>query len=414
MKGILVIIDGMGDLPHAQLQGKTPLEAADIPNMNFLATRGEMGLLYPVRPGFIPESDEALASLFGNNLNFGIRGQLEALGSEIKLSRGDLALRANFATIDSIKDGNILDRRSGRTLTTKEAEILARDLNNRVKISCNFLFKPTIQHKGVLVFKGGFSENVLGNDATYVQGKSQSITKARLCRPMDEEDNSQYTANMLNDFIRRSHELLSIHPINESRERRGLLPANYILLRSPGIDTPKLKQYPNWFSFSYTPLEKGFSTASGMKLFSFDYPEMKSLDSYSNLWDGLRIACKEAAKTIEKNHKKFDYAYIHISEPDFAGHDNKPIEKKQMIEHIDSTLFHFLKNFAPQRNIFIAVSSNNSTPCKFKGHSSDPVPFFVYNGSIPREKNFSEKEAAKGALGKVVGKDFLGVIGFLK
>ena len=105
MKGILVIIDGMGDLPHNQLDGKTPLEAAEMPNLDFLAARGEMGYMDPVKPGFIPESDEAIVSIFGNDLISSTRGQLGAKGADIKVTRGDLALRVNFATIDSLKKG---------------------------------------------------------------------------------------------------------------------------------------------------------------------------------------------------------------------------------------------------------------------------------------------------------------------
>jgi len=413
MKGILVIIDGMGDLPHKQLKDKTPLEAAEIPNMDFLATRGEMGVLYPVKPGFVPESDESIISVFGNDLVFCTRGQLEAIGSEMKLTRGDLAVRANFATIDSLSQGNILDRRAGRTLSSREAEILAEAIN-KVKLSCSFEFKPTLQHQAVFVLRGGFSENVLGNDSTYVQGKSHNITKVKACRPLDEDENSQYTVNILNEFIRKAHEVLKNHYINKERQEKGLLPTNYILIRSIGIEPPKLKQYKKWFSFSYFPLEKGFSVVSGMKTFSFEYPRLKDLDSYSNLWEGLKKACKLAIKAIKKNHNNFDYAYIHINEVDIAGHDNKPFEKKMMLEYIDQTLFKFLRKFAPPNNIKVVVTANHSTPCKLKDHSADPVPVLFYNGSIPREKTFNEKEAIKGTLGRIIGKDFLGRVGFDK
>ncbi len=413
MKGILVVIDGMGDLPHKQLEDKTPLEAAHTPNMDFLAARGEIGVLHPVKPGFVPESDESITSIFGNDLLFGSRGQLEALGAGIDLSRGDLALRANFATIDSLNDGNILDRRTGRTLTFKESEILAKDINN-LKLSCKFFFKPTIQHKAVLVFKGGFSENVMGNDATYIQGKTSNLTKIKLCKPLDEDDNSQYTSNVMNEFVKRTHEFLNVHPINEERRKKGLLPTNYILIRSPGIDTPRLKQYRNWMAFCYMPLEKGFAKTSGMEVFSFEYPKLKDFDSYSNLWDGLKKACDNAIKFIKKNYKIFDYAYIHISEPDFAGHDNKPNEKKAMLEYIDHTLISFLRDFAPPNNINVAITANNPSICKLKGHSADPVPFLVYTGAIPREKKFNEREAKKGSFEEIIGKDFLGRIGFLK
>ena len=173
MKGILIILDGIGDLDSKQLDGKTPLEAADMPNLDFLATRGEMGYMYPVKPGFVPESDEAIVSIFENDLISSTRGQLEARGTDLKLTRGDLAFRVNFATIDSFEKGSIIDRRAGRNLTTEEAEILAKALN-KIKLSCKFVFKPTIQHRAVLVFRGGFSDNILGNDATYSQGKSKT------------------------------------------------------------------------------------------------------------------------------------------------------------------------------------------------------------------------------------------------
>jgi len=198
MKGILVILDGIGDLPCKQLDGKTPLEAANMPNLDFLATRGEMGYMYPVKPSFIPESDEAIVSIFGNDLISSTRGQLEARGTDLKLIRGDLALRVNFATIDSLEKGNILDRRAGRTLTTQEAEILSKALNNKIKLPCKFVFEPTIQHRAVLVFKGGFSDNISGNDATYIQGKSKVINKIDFCKPLDDDENSQYTANVVN------------------------------------------------------------------------------------------------------------------------------------------------------------------------------------------------------------------------
>ena len=143
MKGILILLDGLGDLPHPQLGGKTPLEAADTPNLDFLATRGEMGYMYSVKPGFVPGSDEAIVSIFGNKLINSSRGQLEVRGTDISLVRGDLALRANFGTLDNLKNGNILDRRVGRTLTSKEAESLVKSIN-KIKLSEKFIFKSTI------------------------------------------------------------------------------------------------------------------------------------------------------------------------------------------------------------------------------------------------------------------------------
>ncbi len=415
MKGVLVIVDGMADLPCKQLGEKTPLEAAHIPNADFLAARGELGYMYPVKPGFIPESDEAIVSIFGNELISSTRGQLEARGTEIKLVRGDLSLRANFATIDSFKAGNIIDRRAGRTLTTNEAEILAKALNKNIKLQSPFVFKSTLGHRGVLVFKGGFSDNISGNDISYYhQGRLIENNNLKPCKALDDEENSQYSVNIVNEFLEKAYVVLNNHPINEERRRKGLLPANFLLVRGAGIESPKLKLYRKWVSASYMPLEKGFSKVSGMKNFSFDYPKLKGIDVYSNLYEGLAKACKFSIWILKKNRKNADYAYIHIKETDIPGHDNKPSEKKEMLEYIDKTFFNFLRKFAPPNKIKVVITADHSTPCKLKAHSADPVPVLFYNNSIPKEKRFTENEARKGTLGRINGKELLAKVGFLK
>jgi len=415
MKGILVILDGIGDLPHKLLDDKTPLEVANTPNLDFLAARSEMGYMYPVRPGFIPESDEAIVSIFANNLISSTRGQLEAKGAGIKLKRGDLALRTNFATIDSLQNGNILDRRAGRTLTTEEAEILAMEIN-KIKLSCKFVFQPTIQHRGVLVLRGGFSDNISSNDVSYYdQGKVKQLDKMKLCKPLDDDENSQYTANIVNEFLIQAHEVLDKHPINQERRRKGLMPANYLLVRGAGIEIPNLRIYKKWLSPAYMPLEIGFSKLCGMDTYSFEYPELRKIDVYENLYDGLKRACKFAVKMLKKNKDKDDYAYIHIKETDVPGHDNKPLEKKMMIEEIDKILFKFLRKFASPNEIKVVVTGDHSTPCKLKTHSADPVPvLFFRTGAVPHEKKFCEKNARRGSLGRIMGNELLKKVGFVR
>lgn len=414
MKGVFVIIDGLGDLPNKQIGDKTPLEAANTPNMDFLATRGELGYMYPVKPGFIPESDEAIVSIFGNDLISSTRGQLEARGSDFKLTRGDLALRVNFGTIESLDSGKIIDRRAGRTLKTEEAHALAKALN-KIKMPCDFEFKSTIQHRAVLVFRGGFSDNVSGNDLTYVQGKSQEVHKIQRCKPLDDEENSQYTCNILNEFLERAYEVLNEHPVNVDRKRRGLMPANYLLVRGAGIEAPKLKQYKKWISTNYMPLEIGFSNVCNMKNFSFEYPKLKGLDAYENLWKALKKACKHSVNVLKKNLKKADYCYVHLKEVDLPGHDNKPFEKKLMLEYIDMTLMKYLRKICPPKKINVVVTGDHSTPCKLKAHSADPVPVLFYNcGEVPKEKEFNEKECRKGTLGRIMGQEIMKKVGFVK
>ncbi len=415
MKGVLVIIDGIGDLPNKQLGDKTPLEAANTPNLDFLAARGELGYMYPVKPGFIPESDEALVSIFGNKLINSTRGQLEARGTDLNLTRGDLALRANFASIDSLKEGKIIDRRVGRTLTTVEAQSLAKAIN-KIEMPVKFDFVPTVQHRAVLVFRGGFSDNFVGNDATYYQGKSEEVSKVFKCKAMDDDENTTYTVNIVNEFIEKVYDVLKEHPVNIERVKRGLMPANYLMFRGPGIEPPKLKKYKKWVSITYTPLEKGFVKTCEMKNTSFEYPRLKGLDAYENLWKGLKKACKYSIKFLKKYKKSSDYAFIHIKETDYPGHDNKPFEKKLMVEYLDITLFKFLRKFAPPNKIKVVVTADHSTPCKLKNHSADPVPVLLYKGeeTIPKEQRFSEKECRKGVMGRILGIDLIKSVGFNK
>jgi 2,3-bisphosphoglycerate-independent phosphoglycerate mutase len=411
MKGILVVLDGLGDLPHYALHGKTPLEIAETPNLDFLAARGEIGFMYPVSPNHVPSSDESIVSIFGNDLSKNSRGQFEAKGADIKIEKGDLAFRVNFATIDNLDSGNIIDRRAGRTLTNKEAELLASSLN-KIKLPCRFTFKSTIQHRAVLVFHGNFSDKISENDLAY--SKKRQKDKIGNVVSLDNHENSQHTANVVNEFLEQAFEILDKHPVNVARRKKGLLPANYLLIRGAGKEIPKLKLYRKWFSVSYMPLEIGFSKISGMENFSFKYPPLKKLDVYDNLHKGLKKACRFSIKQIKKNRKKFDYAYVHIKETDLPGHDNKPFEKVKMIEYIDKTLFRFLRKFAPVNNVKVLVTGDHSTPCKLKNHSSDPVPVLLYNNSPPKEKRFCEKEMRKGSLGRIMGKDLLKSVGFLR
>jgi 2,3-bisphosphoglycerate-independent phosphoglycerate mutase len=414
MKGVVVIVDGMGDLPNEQLDGKTPLEAANMPNADFLASRGELGYMYPVKPGFVPESDEAIVSIFGNELISSTRGQLEARGTDIKLVRGDLAFRANFGTIDSLKTGNILDRRAGRNLSTGEAEILAKALNKGIKLESPFIFKTTIGHRGVLIFKGGFSDNISGNELASIPGQAKVSDKISKIKPLDDDENSQFTANIVNTFLEKAFEILDKHPVNERRREKGLLPANFLLIRGAGIEIPKLKQYKRWASASYMPLERGFSRVCEMKTYSFDYPKLKGIDVYENLWEGLRKACKFSIAVLKRNRRSADYVYIHLKETDLPGHDGKPTVKKEMLEYVDKTLFNFLRKFAPPNNIHVVITADHCTPCKNKAHSADPVPVLFYNHSIPKEKKFNENEARKGKLGRILGKELLVKVKFNK
>ncbi|MGV8152409.1 MAG: alkaline phosphatase family protein [Candidatus Nanoarchaeia archaeon] len=403
MKKILIVLDGASDLPVKRFNGKTPLEEAYTPNLDYLTKKAKLGYMYPISEGIIPGSDTSLVSLFGNNPLECKRGIYEAIGAGVKLNKGDLVLRTNFGTIDSLESCNVIDRRAGRTLTTKEAKALAFAINNQVKLKCNFEFVPTIQHRGVLVFRGDFSSNISNVDPEWLAGTENKFV---FCRALDSEEKSKESAGLLNDFLKKAHEALKGHPVNIERIKKGLLPANILFTRGAGNKLPKIKQYKNWMSINSMPLEKGIAKLSGMTNFYFDYPDLKHIDVYENLYEGLEKSIIFAIKTIKKQHSNYNGCYIQLKETDLPGHDNKPLDKKKMIEIIDRKFFGFIKKFVEKNHILLVVTSDHSTPCIKKAHSFDPVPILVYNSKgFDATTKFCEVQARTGSLGKIYGRE---------
>jgi len=406
MEKILIILDGASGLPLSCFGGKTCLDVAETPNLDFFTKKGRMGYMYVINETKVPGSDDAIVSIFANDPLLSRRGVFEVLSTGMKFTRGDLALRTNFGTIENLKTKKVIDRRAGRTLATKEAQVLAKAINEQIKLACKFEFKPTVQHRGVLILRGGFSDNITNIDPEYSKG---SLSKFDFSQPFDDEEEiAKYTSNVLNDFVNQAFNILDTHPINLERKRKGLLPANMIFTRGAGIEIPKLKKYRTWMSVNSMPLEIGISKVSGIRNFSFEHPKLKKIDVYANLYDCLNKSMKLGIKIIKKQHKNYSGAYIHFKETDIPGHDNKPYEKKNMLEMIDKRFFGFLRKFIKGKDIKIVVTCDHSTPCKLKMHSAHPVPVLVYGKKKADETvKFSEKESRKGSLGKFYGKNFM-------
>lgn len=409
MRKILVIIDGLGDTNYDKFNGKTPLEYADTPNLDAISKKSKLGFMYPINEEYAPESDTAIVSILGNDFDISARGEFEALGAGVKIKRGDLVLRANFGTVEDLKTRKMIDRRAGRTLTTNEAKQLAKSLNEKVKLPVKFEFFPTVQHRGVLVFYGGFSDNVTNTD-TYIHEKGKIWVKSNFdwSKTLDDDENTEFAANLINAFVDQSYKVLNEHPINLLRVKKGMLPANIVLTRDAGIDFPTLNKFRSAMAIVNMPLEKGIAKASGMDVFSFDYPEMKNYDVYANLYKGLEMMSDFAIKTLKQKGNDYNFCYIHFKETDVPGHDNKPIEKKNFLELLDKKFFKSLKEYADKNKIKILVTGDHSTPCKAKTHTSDDVPVMLYN---PEENGdnltFGETNARRGSLGKIYGKNLL-------
>ncbi|MBU0760271.1 MAG: phosphoglycerate mutase [Nanoarchaeota archaeon] len=409
MKGIFIILDGVSDLPCKILGQKTPLETAKTPNLDFLSSKGKLDYCYTVKENVAPQSQSAVVSLFGKDPNLAPRGSLEAQGAGLTLANGDLAFRTNFATIDDLNNLNIIDRRAGRTLTTKEARILAKAINEKVKLSCKFEFIPTVHHRGVLVFRGGFSDNITNLDPEYGRGivNPNSDNKVHFSHAVDDEEDSEFSAELLNNFTRQSFKILDNHPINKKRAGKGLHAANIILSRDAGNKPVKFKKLKGkWAAFCYMPLEIGIAKSLNMDIFKFKPPKLKSMDVYANLFSGLKGFMKFSTKKLKKNKNKYDYFYIHFKKTDTPGHDNKPLEKVKMIELLDQKFFSFLKEFIGENKLII--TADHTTSCEQKAHTADPVPVLTYPISGKKKnpnQRFTEQDSKTGR--KILGRKLL-------
>jgi len=417
MKKVLyIVLDGLGDLPNPLLNGKTPLEAASTPNLDNLARLGKTGLMYTVGKGIAPESDVAVISLLGYDAHkyYTGRGPLECYAAGIKIKDGELALRVNFATLGEGR--NIKDRRVGRNLTTEEAQALARSVNEKVKLTdAEFIFKSTIGHRGVLMIrslKGRLSDRITNTDPAYDKHDVFGVAKEKFenvvldSRPeagFESNPSAQAASGLLNEFTRKSTEVLNEDPVNRKRISEGKMPANLILSRDPGASLPKFPPFPkvwgmNFACFVEMPVEQGIALLTGMEIVDLPRITGDSLQDYS-------IRADKAIESI----KKYDGLYIHLKGPDEPAHDGDAEKKKRSIEDIDRYFFASLLPRIDLHTTIVAVTSDHSTPCILKAHSDDPVPLLIAGSGVKHDgsNSFGEGTCRSGNLGTIKGTDLM-------
>jgi 2,3-bisphosphoglycerate-independent phosphoglycerate mutase len=407
LKLLYIVIDGMGDLPNREIGDKTPLEAACTPNLNTLAERGKTGLMYSVRKGVAPESDVAVISLLGYDpfkYSTG-RGIIEAVGAGIFLKDGDLALRCNFATLG--KDREILDRRVARTLSTEEADELAKAANESVKLSSHpatFKFCNTLGHRAVLVIKhnnGPLSGKITNTDPAYsiVNGLGVAETKVdmhlKTCEPIDESEESKVSADLVNEFTLKTHEFWESHPVNMKRAANGKLKANVVLSRDAGSQLPKFFNVNKRYGVDFAALadmhaESGIAKLAGMQASLLPPPT-----------GDLEKDCTIRVKRLLEILPKHDCFYIHLKGPDEPGHDGNCVKKKDVISAIDKYFFGKLLPQLDMKDVLFCITADHATPCILKVHSDTPVPLLISGGSVDGDEitKFSEKACARGSLG---------------
>ncbi len=412
MKKILyVVLDGLGDRPHPALSGKTPLESAEIPNMKQLAEAGKTGLVYTVGKDIAPESDVAVISILGYDARkfYTGRGPLECFAEGMDIKEGDLAYRVNFATTG--EGDEIIDRRVGRNLTTPEATELAKEINTKVKLTdAEVIFRNTIGHRGVLLIKskkGKLSANVTNTDPAYGKEGVFGVATEEFenfvqeCIPEDNSPEAVRAASLTNEFMSKSREVLKEAVVNKNRIKQGKMPGNIILTRDAGNKLPKFPSMKEKFGlnmgcFVEMPVEKGIALLTGMQIIDLPLPS-------GNLEADYLLRAKKTLTAI----KDYDGLYIHLKGPDEPAHDGDAIKKKASIEAIDKFYFGNLLSGINSEETIIAITADHSTPCILKAHSADPVPILIWGAGVASDNSqtFSENQASKGSLGKLMGKE---------
>ncbi len=403
-----MLLDGVGDLPHPDLNGKTPLAAAVTPNLDKLAKNGAMGEVISVGKGIAPESDIAVFNMLGYKFqhdNYVGRGVIEAIGVGTDFKDGDLALRGNFSTLNG--DGIIIDRRAGRKIERDDANTIAKEIEQKIKFSVpntSVVVAPTIGHRVTVRIRcegESLSSEITNTDPAYSRVAGMGIAKAvsdfmkiERCLPLSDSTSSKLTAKLINEFTEQSLEIMKQSDVNKKRKQDGKKLLNSILLRDAGNRYPKATPINELHSMNFScivdmPVELGISEVLKMKAF-----EAGGLTDYEE-------KARVAAKAMETQNA----IYVHLKGPDEFGHDGDAIGKMKNIEEIDKRFFGTLLDNIDTKKVSVMVSADHSTPCIIKAHSDDPVPILVSGESIKKDQTVrvTEEEAKKGSIGLLEG-----------
>ena len=405
---IYVLLDGVGDLPHPDLDGKTPLEAANTPTLDKIASNGSIGEVISVGKGIAPESDIAVFNMLGykfNHEDYAGRGVIESVGVGIDFKDGDLALRGNFSTLDD--EAIIIDRRAGRHIEKEDADGVAKEIEDKIEFSnpdTSVVVSPTIGHRVIVRIRTDskkLSSKITNTDPAYSNIGGMGVAKAvgdylkiEKCLPLEDNEDSKFTANLVNEFSEQAIKILKESEINKKRKDQGKKQLSCILLRDAGNKVPNVVPINEKHEMQFScivdmPVELGIADILKMKTF-----EAGGLTDYEE-------KARVAAKAMETQNS----IYVHLKGPDEFGHDGDAIGKMKNIEEIDQRFFKTLLENIDSSKVAIIISADHSTPCINKGHSDDPVPVVVSGDFVKNDgtTRMTEEQAKKGSIGLIQG-----------
>jgi 2,3-bisphosphoglycerate-independent phosphoglycerate mutase len=415
---LYVCLDGLGDDPIPEFDGRTPLEAAETPNLDALAARGRTGTVLTVGPGIAPESDIGVFGILGYDPHeeHPGRGVLEALGVGMDFDDGDLAYRVNFATADG---SEIIDRRVGRDLSSDEAAELADEVNRTLALpGASFALRATIEHRGALVIRSDdgapLSAEVTNTDPAYRRdghlGVALETFEPRVvtAEAIADSEAARRAAALTNAFVEGSAAVLDASAVNARRRAEGKLPANLILTRDGGDRRPSLQPIRErfglgWGCFVEMPVERGIALALGME--PVDAPRSDP----AGFGPAAGVAYAAWAELAAEALDGFQALYAHIKGPDVPAHDGRFEDKRAVITTIDQAFFgELLPRIDPAR-VIVAVTADHATSCIKRAHTADPVPLLIAGGPIDPDgsSSYGERACAEGSLGLLRGVQIL-------
>ena len=397
MKYLIILGDGMADWPVPALGNKTLLQYAHTPHMDRLARMGRTGMLRTVADGFHPGSEVANMSVLGYALHevYEGRGVLEAANIGVDLAPDEIAARCNLVCIE----GDILKNHSSGHITTEEADVLVQYLQQHLGDE-RVRFHTGVQYRHLLVIKGGDKRlHCTPPHDVPLQPFRPLMVKA-------EVPEAQATADLVNDLILRSQELLAQHPLNKQRIAEGKDPANSIWPWSFG-NRPHMRP----LSAMYPQLQRG-SVISAVDLINGigHYAGLRRITVegatglYDTNYENKAAAAIEALKTD-------DLVYLHIEASDEAGHEGDVDLKLRTIENLDRRAVGPILDALEQWNepVTIAILPDHPTPCAHRTHTAEPVPFLIYRPGIEPDdvQTFDEVACQQGAYGTLEKDEFI-------
>ncbi len=382
MKYVIIVPDGAGDYPCEELGGKTPLEAADTPNMDYLAKKGIIGRVKTVPRGYPIASDVANLSLLGYSPKeyYTGRGPLEAANMGLDIDDKDVVFRCNLITA---VDGKLADYSAGH-ITTKESDILIDSLNEQLGID-KVKFFSGVSYRNLMIYKSGFD---LGLHEIKCYPPHDIIG-----RPVKKYLPYGKNAQILKEIMDKSKELLLHHEINAVRVDLRENPGNMVWFWGQGIK-PDIPLFKDMFGksgaiISAVDLIKGIGKLIGFKILKVE----GATGFYDTNYDGKANATLQALEEV-------DLVYTHIEAPDEAGHNQDLRNKIAAIERIDRIILGKVLKDRGLDDTRIMVVPDHFTPLARRTHTPEPVPFVVAGAGIPQSviAKFSEEEAQRSSL----------------